>query len=175
MAGSRKRRGSLTELEGAILSAVRRGNGITAYRLRQAFLASPSMEWSGSAGAVYPAMRRLKAAGFLDAKPSDDRRGTVHYRLTAAGGRALLGWASDVTRAVSAGMDPFRSRAPEWLVLTARQRAPLLREIKKALNARCGALEQKIAAASPIEREQASLELDLQRVRLRWLAARRRD
>jgi DNA-binding PadR family transcriptional regulator len=119
-------------------------------------------------------MRRLTAAGFLDAKPSDDRRGTEHYRLTAAGGRALLSWASDVTRTVSAGMDPFRSRAPEWLVLRSRQRAPLLREIEKALNARCAALELKIAAAGPIEREQASLELELQRVRLRWLAARKR-
>jgi DNA-binding PadR family transcriptional regulator len=174
MAASRKRKSPLTELEGAILSAVRRGTGLTAYRLRQAFLASPSMEWSGSAGAVYPAMRRLTAAGFLDAKPSDDRRGTEHYRLTAAGGRALLSWASDVTRTVSAGMDPFRSRAPEWLVLRSRQRAPLLREIEKALNARCAALELKIAAAGPIEREQASLELELQRVRLRWLAARKR-
>jgi DNA-binding PadR family transcriptional regulator len=174
MAASRKRKSPLTELEGAILSAVRRGNGITAYRLRQAFLASPSMEWSGSAGAVYPAMRRLTAAGFLDPKPSGDQRGTAHYRLTAAGGRALFSWASDVARAVSAGMDPFRSRAPEWLVLTPRQRGPLLREIEKALNARCSALEQKIAASGPIEREQASLEFDLQRVRLRWLRARKR-
>lgn len=171
MPPSRKRRAQLTELEGAILSAVRRGRRLTAYRLRQAFLASPSMEWSGSAGAVYPAMRRLKAAGLLAATSADDARRTEHYSLTKAGEGALFVWAGDIVRAVSAGVDPFRSRAPEWLLAPAGQRRSVLREIAKAVQARCAALEEKARATGAGERAQASLELDLQRARLRWIAA----
>jgi DNA-binding PadR family transcriptional regulator len=170
MAVSRTRQGRLTELEGAILSAVRRGDGITAYRLRQAFAASPSMEWSGSAGAVYPAMRRLKAAGLLAATVSGDARGTEHYKVTKAGEAALLAWAGDVARAVSAGTDPFRSRVPEWLLLGRARRAPMLRDIAKALTERCKVLEARLPRVSPVEREQARLELQLHRVRLRWIA-----
>jgi DNA-binding PadR family transcriptional regulator len=171
MAGSRTRERELTELEGAILSAVRRGAAVTAYRVRQAFLASPSVEWSGSAGAVYPAMRRLEAAGLLSATSLDDRRGTAHYRVTKAGEAALLVWAGDTTRSVSAGIDPFRGRVPQWMLLAPGQRAPILRAVEKALNARCEALKTKMATSDRIERAQATLELELHRVRLRWIAA----
>lgn len=171
MAASRKRRGGLTELEGAILSAVGRGDRITPYRLRQAFLMSPSIEWSGSAGAVYPAMRRLKAAGLLSATAADDKRGTEHYRVTSAGQKALLGWARDTQRAVSAGIDPFRSRAPQWLLLPPAQRRSILRDLEKALATRCDALRAKLRVAEAADRAQAALELELQLARLRWIAA----
>ena len=171
MAASRKRRVGLTELEGAILSAVGRGDQITPYRLRQAFLLSPSLEWSGSAGAVYPAMRRLKKAGLLSATAGGDKRGTEYYRVTPAGQRALLGWASDVRRAASAGIDPFRSRAPQWLLLQPAQRGPILRDLEKAVLARCEALRCKMATVEAPERAQAWLELELQLARLRWIAA----
>jgi DNA-binding PadR family transcriptional regulator len=172
--GSRTRKGKLTELEGAILAAVRRGEGVTPYRLRQAFAASPSMEWSGSAGAVYPAMRRLKAAGLLAATAShDDGRGTESYRLTKAGTRALFQWSSDVARSVSAGSDPFRSRAPEWLLLAPGKRRPVFARIEKAVQARCRAVKAQLPKLGRIEREQAALELELQRARLRWIAKHR--
>jgi DNA-binding PadR family transcriptional regulator len=171
MPASRKRKAALTELEGAILSAVRRGEGITPYRLRQAFLVSPSIEWSGSAGAVYPAMRRLKAAGLLAATASGDARGTEHYSVTAAGEAALLAWAGDATRAMSVGIDPFRSRVPQWLTLSRAQRAPMLRAIEKALVARCSVLGETLKTADDIARVQATLELELHRARLRWIAA----
>jgi DNA-binding PadR family transcriptional regulator len=128
------------------------------------------MEWSGSAGAVYPAMRRLRAAGLLAAAASGDGRGTEHYSVTSAGKTALLAWAGDVARAVSAGTDPFRSRVPEWLLLGTARRAPMLREIVKALRGRCEVLEGRLARGTSIEREQTRLELELHRVRLRWIA-----
>jgi DNA-binding PadR family transcriptional regulator len=144
---------------------------VTAYRLRQAFLASPSVEWSGSAGAVYPALRRLNEAGLISAAPSEDRRGTEHYRVTKAGEAALLNWAGDSARSVSVGIDPFRSRVPEWLMLARAQRAPILRAVEKALNARCEALKDKASRSDGIERVQTALELELHRARLRWIAA----
>src|SRR3569832_2452332 len=58
-----KARGGLTELEGAILGVLRRGGAMSAYAMRQVFLVSQSDEWSGSAGAVYPAIARRRGAG----------------------------------------------------------------------------------------------------------------
>jgi len=174
MRPSRIRKAGLTELEGAILAAVRRAGSITPYKLRHAFLVSPSMEWSGSAGAVYPAMRRLKGGGLLTAKRSDDGRGTEHYSLTKKGGRALKPWAADMSRVVGAGSDPFRTRVPEWLMLAGGERARLLAKIERAVRARCRALKAEMAKHGRVERAQFALELDLQRARLRWIAAHKR-
>ena len=51
------RQGSLTELEGAILSEIHHRGASTAFKERKAFQESMSLEWRGSAGAVYPAIR----------------------------------------------------------------------------------------------------------------------
>ena len=174
MRPSRVRHRGLTELEGTILAAVRRERAVTPYKLRQAFQDSPSVEWSGSAGAVYPAMRRLKAASLLSAKGGGDGRGTAHYSLTKAGVGALVAWAGDTARAASAGSDPFRSRAPEWLILDGAARERMLEGLARTLQARCRALKRDMAKADRIARAQLALELDLQRARLRWIAAHKR-
>jgi hypothetical protein len=59
---------------------------------------------------------------------------------------------------------------PEWLLLGRARRAPMLRDIAKALTERCKVLEARLPRVSPVEREQARLELQLHRVRLRWIA-----
>jgi hypothetical protein len=83
----------------------------------------------------------------------------------------LLAWAGDATRAMSVGIDPFRSRVPQWLTLSRAQRAPMLRAIEKVLMARCSALGEMLKTADDIARVQATLELELHRARLRWIAA----
>ena len=105
----------LTEFEGAVLCEIGDGDVVTAYRVRRAFETSRSQEWSGSAGAVYPAIRRLIERGHI-ATESDasDGRGTSRLSLTRQGRAALRAWASDVERAVGPGVDPFRTRASEW-------------------------------------------------------------
>ena len=62
MAPARQNFGVLTELEGAILSEIYHRGQKTAFQVRRAFAASHSLEWKGSAGAVYPAVKRLRAA-----------------------------------------------------------------------------------------------------------------
>ena len=49
----------VTELEGAILSEIQHRGNHTAFQVRRAFQTSPSIEWSGSAGAIYPAIKHL--------------------------------------------------------------------------------------------------------------------
>src|SRR6516162_6375678 len=97
---------ALTELEGAALTVIHRLKSCTPYRVRLDFLRSRSHEWSGSAGAVYPALRRLQARGFLKAQQTGEARRSVNYALTKAGSDALLGWLSDVERAAGSGLDP---------------------------------------------------------------------
>src|SRR5690606_37675280 len=80
-----KTRASLTELEGAILGVLRRDPGATAYRIRQVFRVSRSAEWSGSAGAVYPALKRMQKDRLIAERPEQDERGTRTYALTPAG------------------------------------------------------------------------------------------
>jgi DNA-binding PadR family transcriptional regulator len=59
------------------MGVLRRAPGSTAYAVRQVFHASASADWSGSAGAVYPAIERLKTAKLLTPRKEKDGRGTV--------------------------------------------------------------------------------------------------
>src|ERR1700683_2379096 len=119
----------LTELEGAILGTIRQLGAATGYRLRRTFLDSPSLEWSGSAGAIYPAIRRLAEANYVRAgAPRDGREGHA-YTLTAKGERALVAWLGDVERAISPGLDPFRTRAGLWSTLPQRRQEKLMKSL----------------------------------------------
>jgi DNA-binding PadR family transcriptional regulator len=159
----------LTELEGAILGAIKQLGAATGYRLRRTFLDSPSLEWSGSAGAIYPAIRRLAEAHFVRAGAARDGRGSLRYALTAKGERAIVAWLSDVDRAISPGLDPFRTRAGLWSTLTQRQREKLMKSLVQAAAARCVELKLQAPHMEVINRRQAELELELHRMRLRWL------
>jgi DNA-binding PadR family transcriptional regulator len=169
-----QRKRELTELEGAALSVIQRLGACTPYQVRQAFLTSPSTEWSGSAGAVYPALRRLKTAGFLVAKPVKDARRAVLYRLSGAGAAALAGWLCDVGRATGLGLDPFRTRAPLWADLPKARAGTLKRALIHALNVECAALHKKLAAPDEPEREATELCLALHEMRLAWLRVKRK-
>jgi DNA-binding PadR family transcriptional regulator len=166
-----KSRRQLTELEGALLGTIKRLETCTAYRVRRAFLESPSAEWSGSAGAVYPAIRRLAKARFVHAGQTKDNRGSREYVLTTEGEHALASWLCDVDRAIGPGLDPFRTRAGLWRTLPRAQRQKLEQVIAKALTTRCGALRRQVSKLDDISRRQAELELALHLIRLKWLKA----
>lgn len=101
----------LSELEGAALATVRKHAPCTPYKVREAFRASPSDVWSGSAGAIYPLMRRLEAEKLVAARGERvGRRPRRLYSLTPKGERALKAWLTDVDRGASIGFDPLRTR-----------------------------------------------------------------
>ena len=103
---------TLSDLEGAALAVIARLGSATAYVVARDFAASPSEYWSGSAGAVYPMVKRLVGAGLLEVDPAHvpTRRGSIHYRLTDSGLAAMEAWLLDVDRASGMGFDPLRSR-----------------------------------------------------------------
>jgi len=104
-------RKTLTELEGAALAIVKRRGPCTAYVVKEAFRTSPSEFWSGSAGAVYPLMKRLEARRLISSKADkSDGRARREFSTTKAGDAALTEWLTDAARASGLGFDPLRTR-----------------------------------------------------------------
>jgi len=162
---------TLTELEGATLSVINGFGTCTAYQVRQNFKASRSREWSGSAGAVYPALRRMHEAGLLSANELLDARKTVQYSLSESGQRAYEAWLTDVERACGSGLDPFRCRAGSWQELPDDRRAALTHDLISKLEEKCRHLQHLLTCADTPEPVAAVLELALCETRLNWLRA----
>lgn len=160
---------ALTELEGAALSVIDGLGACTPYQVRQNFLSSRSREWSGSAGAVYPAMRRLHAAGLLRAKETRDARGSVRFSLSAAGKKAFEAWLEDLERACGSGLDPFRCRADYWDTLPAVDRRELLQALVRKLERKLKMLLDLYDRPDTPEPRALILEVELHKTRLRWL------
>jgi DNA-binding PadR family transcriptional regulator len=160
----------VTELEGAILGVLRRSPGMTAYAVRQAFLGSASEEWSGSAGAVYPAIERMRKGGLLRARALADARGGKAYALSPAGVSALDDWLCDVARASGPGTDPFRTRAGLWPMLPARKRRALMHALAAEIADRRRRLSKTVQPDQG-DRIMQELHIELLALRLRWLAA----
>jgi DNA-binding PadR family transcriptional regulator len=166
----------LTELEGAILSEIAHRGNTTAFRVRRAFELSPSIEWSGSAGAIYPAIRRLRERGLLAGEATGDRRATVRLSLTDEGEAAMLAWACDPERASSVGLDPFRLRVGIWTRLSGDQRASAIINTADAIRRNIAYLETYLPTLDEVEAARVELSLAVQKLRLHhleqpWLAA----
>ena len=154
-----------TELEGAALAVIAQGEGCTAYHVKRAFEISPSEYWSGSAGAVYPLVKRLESRGLIE-RGAQRSRGARTLRITSAGCAALRSWFSDVERAVSPGFDPLRTRLHLAPAVGGGALAALLEGVQVAL------LEQLEAPPAP-PGDRAEVDRELYRLwiecRLEWL------
>ena len=126
----------LSELEHVVLGVVGMEQPCTAYAVRQVFRASPSSHWSGSAGAIYPLVRRLEKQGLLRSTARrGDRRSTRLYRLTTQGQTELRAWLRPPLPDASALMDidPLRVRIRFLGALRKGERAAVLAEAQAKL------------------------------------------
>jgi DNA-binding PadR family transcriptional regulator len=157
----------MTELEGAILGVLREGRDVTPYAVRRQFQQSLSAEWSGSAGSIYPAIRRLEREGLITAVvQKKDGRGTKIYSLTKKGTITHDDWLCDVARAAGPGMDPFRTRASMWAFLPAARRRTLMKELHQEILTRRQRSLRDLEPDDPVARELLLLQLAM---RLQWL------
>jgi DNA-binding PadR family transcriptional regulator len=123
----RKEDQPLSDLEGAALAALAQHGSATSYQLAAEFAASPSEFWSGSSGAIYPMMTRLKKRGLISGKAGHQgARARVLWSLTASGRHALMGWLMDVERASGMGFDPLRTRLIHIDLIPSEARAGFL-------------------------------------------------
>ncbi len=159
---------TLTELEGAVLATITERGPMTAYGLKEVFRRSPSGFWSGSAGAVYPLVKRLEARGLLtSAETSASKRPKREFTISPEGRRLMQAWIADVTQATNLGYDPLRTRAQFSHLLDQRQR-----------NAFFDAVEDKImdAPAPPDASDRVGLlHGHWLKARAAWFRAFRKD
>jgi DNA-binding PadR family transcriptional regulator len=121
----------LTDLEGAALAEVARRGTATSYAIAHVFASSPSESWSGSAGAVYPMIKRLAARGLLEpSAAAAGKRKRIDYQITSEGREALEAWLLDTRRAAGMGFDPLRTRLGHLHLVTPAQRKAFLDEVR---------------------------------------------
>jgi DNA-binding PadR family transcriptional regulator len=165
-----------SELEGCVLGHLWKHGPCTAYSVRRALFDSPSLHWSGSAGAVYPLLARLEERGFVRSKKTmrGDRVGWP-CSITPAGRARLLAWlgppiAPDV---VAITPDPLRTRLYFLSALDSRRRATFFTQARAALEEHLAVLA---AEETPDEFDRLALRgaLALTRARIAWLEQVRR-
>src|SRR3984893_2193446 len=85
----------LSEIEACVLVLISADGPSTPYAIRKVFLDSPSPQWSGSAGTIYPLIERLLRRKLIRSKLrlTGKRRG-YQISLTTPGSRALGLWLS---------------------------------------------------------------------------------
>ena len=161
----------LTEFEGALISELQRRQPRSAYQLKALFQGSPSLSFSGSAGAVYPAVRRLTEQGLIRAEAVDaDGRGAHRLTLTEAGEAAATDWICDAERASDSGFDPFRTRIGLIEGLPADRRAAFLQALEAALQRRIAWLDAFMVEQDEVGRARAGIDRAQQLYRLAWIA-----
>ena len=103
----------LSELEACVLALIWADGPATPYVVRRTFLKSPSPQWSGSAGSIYPLIERLERRRLIFSVPhSTGERQGRRFSLAPAGRRALKRWLDPDIPAWVGGVppDPLRTR-----------------------------------------------------------------
>lgn len=156
----------LTNLEGAALALIARNGVSTSYAIAKNFAESPSEFWSGSAGAVYPLIKRLLEKSLIVASAeSDGKRARTDYRLTEAGHAAFRHWLLDSRRAAGLGFDPLRTRAIHLDQVSAAERAAFLVAVRQHLD------EAAKAQVWPEDARLGAIHATVTAARIAWLKA----
>ena len=103
----------LSEIEACVLGLISADGPSTPYAIRKVFLESPSPQWSGSAGTIYPLVERLLRRRLIHSQVFlNGRRRGHRISVTASGSRALEQWLSVPVPDWVAGVtpDPLRTR-----------------------------------------------------------------
>jgi DNA-binding PadR family transcriptional regulator len=171
----------LTELDNCILGVVWREGPMSAYGVRAHFAGSNTVSWSSSTGTIYPAIRRLRGAGFLKAAAPEGPRRSELLSLTPKGRAALDDWVTNVSPELgSSTADPIRTRVHFLKVVDAKARKRAFADYRKATVAAIERMELALAkpAVSAVEKSErlgtlgALAEI---RARLEWLDVAERE
>jgi DNA-binding PadR family transcriptional regulator len=156
----------LSDLELALIGLIRE-EARSGYSLRKAVVDFP--HFSDSPGAIYPALRRLRAAGLIEATGEATGRKTEVFRITAAGRRALRATLEvPPTERESTDRQMLRFAFID-LELDAAAVAIFLQDLARIAEERAARLRGRSAI---IERSAARLavehEVEVQSARARW-------
>ncbi len=133
---------ALTEYESHVLAIIARDGPATAYKVRKILAESPSAGISSSAGAVYPAVARLKARKFISSAAVDtDGRNTELLTATEGGRAAIRRWIEQVTPEQLLPVDPLRTRVAHAQMLSSQERFAWLKKMKDSLEEKLAEIE----------------------------------
>jgi len=170
-----------TTLEYALIGLIRQMPR-SGYELRKVFVETAMAGYSGSPGAIYPALRRLEADGLIQGtkQPGERGRPRREYRLTPAGEAVLQEWlAQPVTRDdVALRLDELMLRFAflAYAADSTRRTLEFLESLEAHLEALLVDLHQQIEAVDaasrhvPITHARLALEAGISSIadRLRW-------
>jgi len=142
----------LTELEGCALGLIWESGSCSIYAVRKVFMNSPNPYWSGSAGAIYPLVRRLEGRGLLGSREGyTGERRRILYVLTAAGLRSLRAWLGPRLPdwSVTIPVDPLRARIRFLGALKRQERAAFLANAERQLVAQIKDARTKYRSHDP--------------------------
>jgi DNA-binding PadR family transcriptional regulator len=126
----------LTELEGAALGIIWLNSPCTPYQVRKVFERSPSPHWTGSAGAIYPMIRKLELASLITSQRHKvGRRIGRRYSMTPAGSRALQKWLQRAIteKTIGVPLDALRTRIRFFAALPPSARGKLIGKVQEQL------------------------------------------
>lgn len=139
----------LSELEAVVLGLIWQDGPCTPYAVRQVFLRTPSPQWSGSAGAIYPVVQRLETRGFIRSEAhAQGRRKSRRYRATPRGLSALRNWlrVSQADWVVGVPPDPMRTRYRFLGLLPPGQRRAIVSKWRKNMERHIRAVQDDFTA-----------------------------
>ncbi len=168
------RKQKLTELEGCVLAVIRARGPCTPYSVRKEFQSSSTPYWSGSAGAIYPLVRRLERRRLIQpVRAISDGRGGRLYALTIAGRRSLQKWLSPPLSDLTVGSqpDPIRTRVGFLQLLSPKSRQAFLEDAKVRLqhHLQCLTAQGTSKSADPFEQFAQRGSFLVMQARLAWL------
>jgi DNA-binding PadR family transcriptional regulator len=176
MASPEAARRPLTDFEQVLLGVIA-GEPRSGYGLKKMFSASPASVYQPSAGALYPALRRMEGRGLLRAekKVSSGRRALRLYHVTQAGRAAHLAWLRQPVVSATVGADLGLHLMRFALMEEQLGRAAVLAflsDLADALDSFVSGMEKYVASGPQLPQRQAVLALGhgiaVHRASLEW-------
>ena len=173
---------AVTELEHCVLGVVWQAGPLTAYEIAKPFAQSPSTYWSGSAGAIYPLVKRLEDKGLLRGEIEQwNSRQKRTFTITDEGLKVLREWLSPpFTPDVGAvSFDPIRTRVSFLGALPPRQREKFIDDAERVIHEQLEQIREmqarESAAGNVFEALAGRGGIHELEARLKWLVEVRRE
>ena len=162
---------AVTEHEGMLLALVMRQQPATPYQLYKIFEASPVTSINASKGQLYPAIRRLRERGFLQARPvSGDGRKAEELSVTEPGKAAVRAWVKSVNPSHIVLDDPLRTKMLSFDILTREERLEWIAKAKSILKAKMESVNEYNSTVDvPYQAFAYRSVMETLRLRMEWL------
>ena len=134
---------ALTELEAHVLAQIAVNQPVSAYDVMKALARSPVSSLSGSTGAIYPIVKRLRDRGLIETTPiKGSPRRAEALSCTPTGRTIAARWVGSVSDNDLLPHDPLRSKILFFSLLGKQEQMRFLLEASRALDAKLDEIEE---------------------------------